>query len=102
MIWFSMRSRVRRYPKLRLRTHQRWVAAGWIALCLFGCGESSGPRGTVPLRLTRLDVLAGRPGGRGWVDGALAFAHFEEPWEIVGDGAHTSTSPIPTSSAQST
>ena len=23
------------------------------------------------------------------MDGALAFAHFEEPWEIVGDGGHT-------------
>jgi sugar lactone lactonase YvrE len=34
-------------------------------------------------------VLAGQPGGRGYVDGTLVAAHFQEPWEIAGDGAST-------------
>lgn len=44
---------------------------------------------TIPPHLTTLDLLAGRPGGRGWADGALSFAHFQEPWEIIGDNAST-------------
>jgi sugar lactone lactonase YvrE len=36
--------------------------------------------------LTRLDLLAGRPGGPGWVDGTLSAAHFAEPWALAGDG----------------
>jgi len=62
----------------------------WVA-CMAAC-SSSGPHGappTQPPRLTRLDLLAGQPGGRGWVDGMLVAAHFQEPWEVASDGANT-------------
>ena len=36
---------------------------------------------------TRIDLLAGRPGGNGWVDGPIADAHFSDPWIFAGDGA---------------
>jgi sugar lactone lactonase YvrE len=36
--------------------------------------------------LTRLDVLAGQPGGPGWVDGTLIAAHFSDPWTLSTDG----------------
>jgi DNA-binding beta-propeller fold protein YncE len=36
--------------------------------------------------LSRLDVLAGQPGGPGWVDGPRAAAHFAEPWAFANDG----------------
>jgi sugar lactone lactonase YvrE len=39
-----------------------------------------------PSKLTRLDLLAGQPGGAGWVDGTLAAAHFADPWTFAGDG----------------
>lgn len=35
---------------------------------------------------THLEILAGQPGGAGWVDGPLAAAHFNEPWALAGDG----------------
>jgi sugar lactone lactonase YvrE len=71
-----------------LRRHRTVLA---LAACAVACG-SSPPHRQVPdqpPRLTRLDILAGQPGGRGWVDGALVAAHFQEPWEIAGDGANT-------------
>ena len=34
-------------------------------------------------------MLAGQPGGAGWVDGPLAAAHFSEPWALASDsGSH--------------
>jgi sugar lactone lactonase YvrE len=36
--------------------------------------------------LSTLGILAGQPGGPGWVDGTLVAAHFEDPWAIKGDG----------------
>jgi sugar lactone lactonase YvrE len=36
--------------------------------------------------LSTLDILAGRPGGPGWVDGTLVAAHFMDPWAVRGDG----------------
>ncbi len=61
--------------------------------CMVACSSSSGSHGqpppTPPPRLTTLSLLAGQPGGRGWVDGTLVAAHFQEPWEIASDGAHT-------------
>jgi DNA-binding beta-propeller fold protein YncE len=66
-----------------------------LALCIWavGCGDSprsvpprSCPDVCSPPRLTRLDLLAGQPGGPGWVDGALVAAHFADPWNIAGDG----------------
>jgi sugar lactone lactonase YvrE len=54
-----------------------------------GCSGSAAapPAADLAPRLTKLDILAGQPGGQGWVDGALVAAHFQEPWAIVGDGA---------------
>ncbi len=71
-------------------------AVGLMGLWLGG-GSSAGCASPAPLQpppdraphLTRLDVLAGQPGGAGYVDGMLAAAHFQEPWEIVGDGQNT-------------
>jgi sugar lactone lactonase YvrE len=37
--------------------------------------------------LSRLDLLAGQPGGPGWVDGVGAAAHFADPWSLASDGA---------------
>jgi sugar lactone lactonase YvrE len=36
--------------------------------------------------LTKLDLVAGQPGGPGWVDGAGAAAHFIDPWSFAFDG----------------
>ena len=36
---------------------------------------------------TTLDLLAGQPGGPGWVDGSLTAAHFASPWAITQDDA---------------
>jgi sugar lactone lactonase YvrE len=66
----------------------RLVATLWAA-CLAGCGSTAVPPAVeqpLPPRLTRLDILAGQPGGQGWVDGALVAAHFQEPWALAGDG----------------
>jgi sugar lactone lactonase YvrE len=54
-----------------------------------GCSKSRGPACVgicARPSLTRLDLVAGRPGGPGWVDGSLAVAHFAEPWALAGDG----------------
>ena len=61
-----------------------------LSACAIACGSSGSHGGppTEPPRLTRLDILAGQPGGRGWVDGTLVAAHFQEPWVIEGDGAN--------------
>ena len=66
------------------------------ALALFAsvaaCGNPSKPPCTgvcVSPMLSALDVVAGQPGGNGWVDGAGAAAHFSDPWTFAGDGAGT-------------
>jgi len=59
-----------------------------LCVCVAGCGTSTvAPPTETPPRLTNLEILAGQPGGPGWVDGTLVAAHFQEPWAIVGDGA---------------
>jgi sugar lactone lactonase YvrE len=61
-----------------------------MALSLFvACGSSKPPHSapaTMSTQLTRLDVLAGLPGGPGWVDGTLVAAHFSDPWTFATDG----------------
>ncbi|MGH7439808.1 MAG: NHL repeat-containing protein, partial [Polyangiaceae bacterium] len=73
----------------------RWpcvlAASAFFPVCA-GCGSHETPPSKpaeVRPHLSTLDILAGQPGGRGWVDGQLADAHFQEPWEIAGDGAGT-------------
>ncbi len=39
--------------------------------------------------LSTLDLVAGQPGGSGWVDGVGADVHFADPWTFAGDGAGT-------------
>src|SRR6185503_6069679 len=45
--------------------------------CTFVCTTPS---------FTRLDRLAGQPGGAGWVDAIGADAHFADPWSMATDG----------------
>ncbi len=55
-----------------------------------GCGSSKKSPNCasvcVPSKLTRLDLIAGQPGGVGWVDGPRAAAHFVDPWSFASDG----------------
>lgn len=59
-----------------------------LALASAACGQASGPKAqpTAKLAWTTLDVLAGQPGGSGWVDGTLVAAHFNAPLAITSDG----------------
>jgi sugar lactone lactonase YvrE len=65
-----------------------------LALSLVGCGHGQSPPPTTsectglctPSHLTTLDLVAGQPGGPGWVDGTLAAAHFASPWTMARDG----------------
>jgi sugar lactone lactonase YvrE len=63
-----------------------------LILAIAGCGTSDPPgsascpvasASTTPL--AKLDLVAGQPGGPGWVDGPLAIAHLADPWAITGD-----------------
>jgi len=47
----------------------------------------AGAGACAPVALTRLDLLAGAPGGSGTVDGTLAAAHFSDPRAIARDDA---------------
>ena len=70
-----------------------WVAI--LSLVVAGCGH--GPSSTappadagctglcMPSHLTTLDLVAGQPGGTGWVDGSLTAAHFSSPWTMARD-----------------
>ncbi len=65
-----------------------------LFLLLFaGCGNSSqpscDPAASVCAHptLTTLSLLAGQPGGPGWVDGVGAAAHFTDPWTMARDAA---------------
>jgi sugar lactone lactonase YvrE len=49
-----------------------------VSPCIAAC--------TAP-RLKVLDLVAGQPGGAGWVDGVGAAAHFSDPWTLASDGA---------------
>ncbi|HLK37999.1 MAG TPA: hypothetical protein VKU41_14660 [Polyangiaceae bacterium] len=69
--------------------------APWVLSCaavaIAACGSSAKPKTTcsgicTAAHWTRLDPLAGLPGGPGWVDGSLTAAHFSDPWNLVGDG----------------
>jgi sugar lactone lactonase YvrE len=65
-----------------------------LTLCLgaAACGDSGKPPraacgAACPTpKWTTLDLLAGRPGGPGWVDGTLMDAHFADPWTFAHDG----------------
>jgi sugar lactone lactonase YvrE len=69
------------------------VRALAIAVCagLAGCGS---PAASTPACIgvcsapswTRLDLLAGQPGGSGLVDDVGAAVHFSDPWTFAGDG----------------
>jgi sugar lactone lactonase YvrE len=55
----------------------------WV--CATACSDAAKPQSLSP-KLTRLDIVAGQPGGPGWVNGTLAAAHFSDPWAIASDG----------------
>jgi sugar lactone lactonase YvrE len=60
-----------------------------LALLVAGC-HSSGPacHGVCKQPMwTQLTLLAGQPGGTGWVDGPDAAAHFSDPWTFALDAA---------------
>ncbi|HEX9104126.1 MAG TPA: hypothetical protein VF997_18065, partial [Polyangia bacterium] len=57
-----------------------------VAAC--GCHAPPSCKGVcVSPSLSRLDLVAGQPGGPGWVDAVGAAAHFADPWTFAGDGA---------------
>jgi sugar lactone lactonase YvrE len=69
-----------------------------FAMTVAGCGNGSPSSASspdsgsctglcTPSHLTRLDLVAGRPGGPGWVDGSLTDAHFSSLWTMVSDGS---------------
>src|SRR5882672_4651166 len=62
-----------------------------VCLTVAACGDSAKPGSTCtracpPPGWTTLDLLAGVPGGPGWVDGTLVAAHFSDPWTLASDG----------------
>src|SRR5262245_56025385 len=57
------------------------------ALACGGGGSKTCPPSCERAPWTRLDRVAGQPGGRGWVDGSLAEAHFIYPRTGALDGA---------------
>jgi len=59
-----------------------------VALAACGCSRKTPACAGVCTRPnpTRLDLVAGQPGGSGWVDGTLVAAHFAEPWTFARDG----------------
>jgi len=66
-----------------------------LALALAACGNGQPSGGSAAAsctglctasHLTRLDLVAGQPGGPGWVDGTLTAAHFSSPWAMARDG----------------
>jgi sugar lactone lactonase YvrE len=68
---------------------------GWrlltLSLGVASCSDAAKPQPAcsgvcVQARLTTLDLLAGLPGGPGWVDGSLSVAHLVDPWAITSDG----------------
>src|SRR5580700_3391586 len=73
----------------------RAVRAAWLlaafGLCP-GCSHSdAAPPATcsgvcTSRSLKTLALVAGQPGGAGWVDGPLADAHFADPWTLATDG----------------
>lgn len=57
---------------------------------LAGCGDRPPAACSglcTPPHLSTLALVAGQPGGNGWVDGAGSAAHFADPWMVTGDGA---------------
>jgi sugar lactone lactonase YvrE len=61
-----------------------------MCLLLIGCGQPAKNKSCtgvcIPPHWTHLDLLAGQPGGHGWVDGTLTAAHFADPWTMASDG----------------
>ena len=73
---------------------RRTVAIAFLACtvgCVVGCGDQPKPPACTGVCVapswTRLDLVAGRPGGSGFVDGVGAAVHFSDPWTFTGDGA---------------
>ncbi len=71
-----------------MRDWRPWV----LSLSAAACGSSrAAPAPACPgsctsaAALATLDLVAGQPGGPGWVDGALAAAHLADPWTLTGD-----------------
>ena len=76
-------------------SNAKWrCSALGVALVVAGCtskGSSKGSSGTVsntshPWK--ELALIAGQPGGPGWVDGASGAAHFTSPYAVALDGGH--------------
>ena len=65
-----------------------WMGALVLLSCL-GCGDNLGPcKGVCTAESwTNLELLAGQPGGCGFVDGTPLVVHFDSPSEVTGDGA---------------
>ena len=76
-----------------MRRAVAFVAIGLLAGA--GCAPSAssatcdGSAACAPAAWSRLELLAGRPGGSGLVDGVGAAAHFSNPWTFAGDGEGT-------------
>jgi sugar lactone lactonase YvrE len=64
------------------------AGAGVVACACSGHAESAPTCSGVcaPSAWSSLALLAGQPGGPGWVDGTLGAAHFSDPWSVRGDG----------------
>jgi sugar lactone lactonase YvrE len=65
-----------------------------LCLAIAGCGTTEPPPAAgcpfpsaSPVPFATLDLVAGQPGGPGWVDGSLSIAHLADPWTITGDGS---------------
>jgi DNA-binding beta-propeller fold protein YncE len=64
-----------------------------VCASLAGCGRPANAPACVGVCVapswTRLDLVAGQPGGSGLVDGVGAAVHFSDPWTFTGDGRGT-------------
>ena len=72
----------------------RRVAAIVLIAAIAGCGHAdpSAPACVgvcTTASWSRLDLVAGQPGGSGLVDGVGAAVHFADPWTFAGDGRGT-------------
>ena len=83
----------KRHPRLSALATPASIASVLLLMAGFaatGCGSSKQAPNCasicVPAKLARLDLIAGQPGGVGWVDGPRAAAHFVDPWSFVSDG----------------
>ena len=71
---------------------RRSVVIALLASAVAGCGSAPKPTCSgvcVEPSWTRLDIVAGQPGGPGYVDGTGAAVHFSDPWTFTGTGTGT-------------